>query len=97
MRKIFFIALVGACITFPGKADATTVFSTSIEMVVEQGEISQELVERILRYVGQELGTSYECLCSQYAKGELTIEKDLNGYLVRDGGGLSILIMDEDF
>lgn len=89
MRKLFLTALLGVCFAFPGLAKATIVNdSFSFELNESQDAPDQELVERILRHIQQEFGGDIECLCEQYANGEITIEKDGDRYLVKAGGGL---------
>ena len=94
MRKLLFVALLGCVLTFPGKVEASTSTST---MLVEDSQISQELVEKILRKVEQEYGYDYDCLCAQYKAGEVLIDKVPEGYRVEiaDGGaGILILIQE---
>lgn len=96
MRNLLFIALIGLCFAFPGEVNATSLNSTSQTAFCQSPEgPSAELVERIFRYMQQELGFDYECLCSQYDKGEITIEKDASGYLVRDSGGALIATLED--
>lgn len=98
MRNILFIALVGLCFAFPGEVNATSLNSVS-QTTIDQSQEgpSSELVEQIFRYMQQELGFDYSCLCSQYSKGQITIEKNSSGYLVRDSGGGVILSIEENF
>ncbi len=97
MRNILFIALVGLCFTFPGEVNATSLNSDSYAEICQSQEApGSDLVERIFRYMQQELGFDYECLCIQYDEGEITIEKDVSGYLVRDSGGGLIATLEDN-
>ena len=96
MRNIFFIALVALCFAFPGKAEANTTSSSFQTVFMDQGEMDPALVEAILRAVQVEYGYDYACLCEQYQNGELTIEKNGEGYLVSlvDGSLTVSIILD---
>lgn len=94
MRNIVIVALLGFVFTFPGKVQANQ-FQPTIS--VEESQISQSLVEQILRQVEQEYGYDFDCLCNQYKEGKVTIDKSSQGYLVtiEDGGALiDVLISD---
>ena len=98
MRKISLIALVALCFSFPGKVDAELNLNHTTSLEFAQPEIDPALVESILRYVQFAYGYDYECLCEQYQKGELTIDKSIEGYRVtlREGGVL-VALMDIEF
>ena len=93
MRKFSFVALMALCFTFPGKVDANLTPASSQIIQLAQGEIDPALVETILKYIQVEYDMDYNCLCQSYQKGTLTIEKSLQGYVVKlaDGGLIGIL------
>ncbi len=97
MRKLIFSALVVLCATLNQGLIATPSPIALNSCVEANAEIDAALVEQILRYIQQEYDYDYDCLCDQYANGELTIEKDLAGYVVtlQDGGGALIQVLIE--
>ena len=100
MRKFTFIALLGACLAVPGSLSASS-NSQPYHVAIAQcsSEISPQLIAQILKYVGFEYGYDYLCLCEEYAKGNIQIDKSPLGYQVtiqEDGGGLTVIEILED-
>lgn len=100
MRKFTIIALMALCFALPGTVQAS---SNSYHFITENistnNQISPELVEKILKYVAVEHGYDFQCLCADYGKGKIEIDKDSIGYRVtlnNDGGSTAIIQILED-
>ena len=96
MRKIFIAALMVAGLAVQGMAaDQPITLSFSIEQA-ESASIDRGLIDKILHQVEKESSYDYQCLCDKYDQGELTIQKDIQGYRVaiNDGGVCVEIIID---
>lgn len=108
MRKLIFSALVVLCATLnqglmatPSPIVPNSTINVEMDFISNANpDIDPALVEQIIRYIQQEYDYDYQCLCDQYAKGEMTIEKDIAGYrvsLLDGGGGVIQIIIDTSF
>ncbi len=95
MRKYIFSALVVLCAALSQGVMATPLTIEETTSIEASSTVDSDLVEQIIRHLYEEYDYDYTCLCEQYVNGEMTIEKQISGYLVsfRDGGGALIQIL----
>lgn len=61
------------------------------------GEISQELVEKILKYVAVVYEYDFQCLCDAHENGLVEISKVATGYQIEiNDGGTGVILVIED-
>jgi hypothetical protein len=100
MHKYLITVLLALVFAVPGIAKASSLKSNCDDTICNQAmaenpEMDPQLVEAILRAAAEECEYSYVELNDMYETGILTIGKNSEGYLVSDGGGLLISILDE--
>lgn len=95
MRKYLFSALVVLCAALSQGVSATPFTIEETPSIAVSSTADSNLAEQIIRHLYEEYDYDYTCLCEQYVNGEMTIEKQISGYLVsfRDGGGILIQIL----
>ena len=95
MRKSAILALFVAHLVLPFHLSSTPTLQVTHSFEnTQSSSISQELAEKILRKVSQDHGYDLGCICSGYAKGTVTIDKDPIGYTVtirEDGGSIATI------
>jgi hypothetical protein len=104
MRKNIFVALVAVCLAVPGMATVSSwsvVESANFEMLEspesDSYRIDPQLVQDILRAAAEQTEYEYTTLQGWYDDGTVWIEKDGTSYLVTDGGGILILILEDSY
>ncbi|MEM1000101.1 MAG: hypothetical protein AAGN35_23805 [Bacteroidota bacterium] len=93
MKKYLLAALVALAFAVPGTVDASVV---NVEQQIESAEMDPALVEAILRAAAAECVDDYCTLRARYVAGEVWIEKTVAGYRVSDGGGMILILIEDE-
>lgn len=97
MKHYLLAALMALVFAVPGAATASPMFMDQAvaPIATEAPEMDPQLVEAILKAVAEQCSYTYTELNDLYVQGVVTITKDGSGYLVTDGGGFAISVLDD--